>query len=494
MTQEAERDARGAAVNFLGLLAGAALPAFHVQLARFLGVAGYGLYTWSATFVDLFSVVTLFGCDQAVMRQVSLRRDSPRAVGTALRVVLVSGAVVFALVFFAAPHVAAAARKPGLVGPLRCLALVPLFYHASTILLVATQALGVMKWAFWARSVAQPLVLLGTTSIALRAGYGPSGAAAAVAIGMAATAVASCVLYARELPLGETLRAMVTGSLDRETLRVAFPLVLASLAWALVARVDAFFLARWGTESELGAYAACVLYAASITQMRGAFEPTTSALVAPALAKGDTEGLGAAIRRQTRWLALVAFPLAAVFIGFGDPLLAVFGHGFSQGTAALAVLAIGHVANALALSSFVLPLSGNGRFTTAVAVATLVVQSALGFALVPRFGLLGAALALSGGLVFAQTTQIVLVARVTKVRGISPDVLVVAACAAVGLGAGRAVFSIVPGAIVLRFATAIVASAIVYAIVAWTFAFEREDRALAASALRRAHVFWRILW
>jgi len=497
MSREAERDARGAAVNVLGLLAGAALPAFHVQLARFLGAAGYGLYTWSATFVDLFSVITLFGCDQAVMRQVSLSHDV-RAVGTALRVVLVSGALVFLFVFFAAPYVAEAAHKPGLVGPLRCLALVPIAYHASTILLVATQALGVMKWAFWARSIAQPLVLLGTTSLALRAGYGPSGAAAAVAIGMGATAIVSLVLYARELPLGETLRAIVSGPLDRQTLRVALPLVLASLAWALVARVDAFFLARWGTESELGAYAACVLYAASITQMRGAFEPTTSALVAPALSKGDTAGLGAAIRRQTRWLALVAFPLAAVFIGFGDPLLAVFGHGFSQGTMALAVLAIGHVANALALSSFVLPLSGNGRFTTLVAVATLVVQSALGFALVPKLGLLGAALALSGGLVFAQATQIVLVARLTKVRGISPDVILVAACAAVGLGAGRALYftfgAFGPGPLVLRFATSIAAAAIVYAIAAWVFALERDDRALATSALRRAHVFWRILW
>jgi O-antigen/teichoic acid export membrane protein len=490
MSGEAARDARGAAVNVLGLVAQVALPAFHVQLARFLGAGGYGLYTWSATFVDLFSVITLFGCDRAVMRQVSLRRDAPRAVGTALRVVLASGALVFAFVFFAAPYVAAAARKPGLVGPLRCLALVPLFYHCSTILLVATQALGVMKWAFWARSVVQPLVLLATTSAALRAGFGPSGAAAAVAIGMAATALVSLVLYAGELPLGATLRAIATGPLDRETLRVAFPLVLASLAWALVARIDAFFLARWGTESELGAYAACVLYAASITQLRGAFEPTTSALVAPALAKGDAAGLGVAIRRQTRWLALAAFPLAAVFIGFGDPLLRVFGHGFSQGTAALAVLAVGHVANALALASFVLPLSGNGRITTYVALATLVVQSALGLALVPRFGLFGAALALAGGLVFAQTAQIALAARVTGVRGVSPRLFAVAACAACGLGAGRLVFYVMPAPLVLRFATSIALAAVVYAIAAWAFALTREDRTLLASALRRLRDLW----
>jgi O-antigen/teichoic acid export membrane protein len=493
-SQPAARDARGAAVNVLGIVAQAALPAFHVQLARSLGVAGYGVYTWSATFVDLFSGVTLFGCDQAVMRSVSLSRErAATSVGTALRVVLLSGGLVFALIFLMAPSIAETAHKPALVGPLRCLALVPLFYHASTILLTATQALGVMRWAFWARSVAQPLVLLLTTGVALRAGAGPSGAAAAVAIGMAVTAIASCAAYARELPLKETLRAVFIGHLDRETLRVAAPLVLANLAWALVARIDAFFLGRYGTESDLGAYAACVLYAGAITQMRGAFEPVTSSLVAPALARGDRAGLSVAIQRQTRWLAIFAFPLAAVFIGFGDPLLAVFGHGFSSGALALAILAAGHTANALALASFTLPLSGNGRYTTYVALGTLAFQAALCAVLVPRMGMLGAAIALAAGLVCAQTAQIVLAARVVGVRGVSSELFAVAACAAFAACAGRALHHVLAIPNVLRFATSIALAAVVYAALAWTFAATKDDRELARAAVRRAWEF-RNMW
>jgi O-antigen/teichoic acid export membrane protein len=224
--------------------------------------------------------------------------------------------------------------------------------------------------------------------------------------------------------------------------------------------------------------------------MRGAFEPVTSSLVAPALARHDAAGLGVAIQRQTRWLALIVFPLAAVLIGFGDPLLAVFGHGFTAGVPALAVLAIGHVANALALSSFVLPLSGNGRYTTYVAVSTLVVQTILCFVLVPRFGILGAAIALASGLVFAQTAQIVLAARVVGVRGVSPELFVVAACAVGALGAGRALFHVLHVTIVLRFATSLALAAVVYAIAAWAFAIEREDRNLALGALRRVRLLW----
>jgi O-antigen/teichoic acid export membrane protein len=481
---DADKDVRRVGVNALGLVAQAALPAFHVQLARYLGAAGYGVYAWSAAFVDVFSVVTLFGCDQAVMRSVSLDRGAAAgAVGSALRVVMLSGAFVVALVYWGAPAIAAMQGKPDLVGPLRCLALVPFFYHLATILLTATQALGVMRWAFWARSIAQPLVLLGTTGVALRVGWGPAGAALAVALGMAATAALAAVFYAREMPFAPTLRGLVSGPLDRGMLRVAVPLVAANVLWALVARIDGFFLGHYGTESELGAYAACVLYATSISQLRGAFEPVTSAIIAPGLARRDAPGVSHAIQRQTRWLAYGAFPMAALFIGFGDPLLRIFGHAFTQGVPALAVLAVGHTVNALALASFALPLSGNARLTTHVAAGTLVVQGVLAAVLVPRFGPLGAAIALAVGLVCAQTTQLGLAARVVGVRGWSWSLVPIATATCVALGVGRVVYALVDAPIVARFVTGVGAAATVYAALMVSVGLSRADRSLAMRAI-----------
>jgi len=482
----AARDARGVLVNVAGLVAQAALPAFHVQLARFLGAGGYGLYTWSSSVVDVLSVVTLFGLDQAVIRQVSLRGEgSPRAVGTALRVVVLSGLAVFVAIWLGAPAIAALQGKPGLIAPLRWLALVPLFYHVSTIFLVATQALAVMRWAFWARSVVQPLVLLASTGAVLRAGSGAGGAAAAVVAGMAATAVVSAVAYGRELPLGETLRMAVGGRLDGETLRVAFPLVFANLLWAILVRVDVFVLGHYRAEAELGAYAACALYAASISQIRSAFDPVTTAGVAPALARGDAAGLSAAVRRQTLWLALVAFPLLVLFAGFGEPLLAVFGKGFRGAELALAVLAVGHTMNALALASFALPLSGNGRYTTYVAAGALAFEVALSLVLVPRYGALGAALAFAVGVGGAQIVQMLLAWRVVGVQGVSARLLGVLGCAALALGVGRAVYAAVPMALAPRFFAGVGASATVYAVAVWAVALREDERALARGAFER---------
>lgn len=149
---DAARQARGAGVNLLTLVAQASMPAFHVQLARFLGGGSYGLYIWSNTIVEFSSAVTLFGMDIAVSREVALAWEAGdearavRAVGTALRLVVLTGLAITIALGIGAPAIASHAKMPGVETPLRILTLVPIAFHVTTIFLVATQSKGVMKY------------------------------------------------------------------------------------------------------------------------------------------------------------------------------------------------------------------------------------------------------------------------------------------------------------------------------------------------------------
>ncbi len=488
----AKTEARGIGVNMLTLVANAALPAFHVQLARFLGAGGYGDYTWSNTFVDLFSIITLFGMDQAVQRQVALalahaeaeKERTVAAVGTALRVVLTSGVLVGVGIFFAAPYVAAFQGKPQLTAPLRLLALVPIFYHGSTVFIVATQARGVMRWGFWARGVLQPLALLALTTLVLRNGGGVPAACVAVASGMGLVAVAAAFFYSRELPLGPTLRAVVSGPLDRETMWLAVPLVLTNMVWALQGRIDAFFLDHYRGSDEMGAYAACGLYVASISQIRGAFDPVVCALIPPALARGEVAELNRSIQRQTRWVALAALPLCVLFAGFGSGLLAIFGKEFTQGAPAMAILAVGHTVNALSLAAYAVPMSGHARFGTYAALTSVALQSVLLPVLVPRLGLTGAAVASASGIVIAQGVQMAFAYKLTGVHGLSAGLLRVVAAAGGGLLAGRAVFVAVPAGLAARFFSGVGVAAAVYVVLLVVLGLGPEERE-ALGAVRR---------
>lgn len=486
---DAKREAHGIGTNLLTLVAQAALPAFHVQLAHFLFAGGYGVYTWSNTFVDMFSLLTLFGMDQAVARHVALayadgdEKAGIVATGTALRVVLLSGLLVSGAIIFAAPAVASFQGKPELIAPLRILAVVPIFYHATTIFLVATQARQVMKYNFWVRGVVQPMGLLLLTSVVLRVRATVPAAALAVAVGMGVTTLAAAFAYRRELPLGATFRAALRGPVDWPLVRLALPLVFANLLWALQGRLDAFFLGHYKDTTAMGAYAACVLYVTTISQVRQAFDPVVCAMIPAALVRGDVEGLNAAMRRQTRWSALAAVPLFVLFAGFGDGLLPIFGNEFKQGSAAMVVLAGGHLFNALSLSAWAVSMSGHARFTTVAAGLAVLLQVVLLPILVPRYGLLGAAVSAASGFVMAQGLQMVMAYRLTGVHGMSVGLFKVFAAGGAAWAAGRALFTPQWASLPVRFFVSVGLSAAVYLVVLPLLGLETEERG-ALRALR----------
>ncbi len=103
-----------------------------------------------------------------------------------------------------------------------------------------------------------------------------------------------------------------------------------NLVAALRGRIDAFWLLRYGTEADVGAYNACMLYAVSLFQIRGAFYPVIAARLPALLDAGDRVALNEFLSRQVRWVALLATPLFVLFAGLGDGLLAVFGKGFTH--------------------------------------------------------------------------------------------------------------------------------------------------------------------
>lgn len=487
----ARREARGIGVNLLTLLAQVALPAFHVQLARRLGAGDYGLYAWSNAFVDTFSVITMFGMDLAVARRVSVAHaegdaeSAVNAVGGALRVVLLTGFVVSAGIALAAPWIAAWQHKPGLVTPLRMLVIVPIAYHATTVLITALQAKMAMRYDFWTRGLFQPLTLLALTTLALQLKPGLVGSCAAVALGMVLTAALATTFYAREWPLARTLRAALRQPVDRALLRAGLPVVVLGLVWGVQGTIDTFFLGRYGSSEDVAAYRACAIYVVSLSQVRGAFYPVICATLPPMLARGDTVAINAFIQRQTRWVAMLAMPLCVLFAGFGDGLLAVFGPAFVRGAPALALLAIGHLSGALALPAYTLLLGGKARFSTMAGAVCLVFQLVALPLWVPVYGLTGAALSAATGLVLSQVVQLGFAFKINRVHGFSMGLAKVVAASLAGLVVGRGLFQWTETTLVLRFISGVTVAALVYVSVLVALGLRDDERQMVREASAR---------
>lgn len=489
---DAGREARGIGVNLLTLLAQASLPTFYVMLTRGLGEERWSVYSLATSIVDPLSVVTMFGMDLAVSRRVSVAHQKGEAesaadtVGGALRVVLSTGLAVTLGLVALAPLLARYNHSPALAPVLRALAPMPIAYHVATLFICATQARMVMKYDFWARGLFQPLTLLALAALALRLGGGVPGVAAAVTVGMTLTAVLAAALFSREFPLARTLRAAVRNPLDPELLRMGAPMVVLGLAWNLQGPIEQWALAGYQGVTTVGPYKTALLWVVSLGQVRGTFAPVINATLPPLLERGDTAATNAFIRRQNRWVAILAMPMCVLFAGFGDPLLAIYGHGFRSATSALAVLAVGNLCGALAVPGYVLLLSGHARYSTVAGFSCLAFQAVALPVLVPRYGMVGAALSSALGMLLSQVIQQGFTWRIARVHGFSWGLAKVAVAALAGLGVGRAVYALLPPNLALRFFGGVGVAAVVYVAVLVALGLTAEEREAAAAGLAKA--------
>jgi O-antigen/teichoic acid export membrane protein len=105
----------------------------------------------------------------------------------------------------------------------------------------------------------------------------------------------------------------------------------------------------------------------------------------------------------------------------GRWVLAIFGEGFVLAWPAMTILLGGCVINALAgPSCLVLTMTGRQKHAAAAIAASVLVNVALNFLLIPRLGLVGAAVASTAGTLLAQGYMVF---RVWRDTGICPTTL-----------------------------------------------------------------------
>jgi len=140
-------------------------------------------------------------------------------------------------------------------------------------------------------------------------------------------------------------------------------------------------------------------------------------VLAPHLARACSAGDRAELQNLATWSARIvlvtAVPIAAVLIALGGPVLSlVFGDAYMAGSGALVILCLGQLTNAAAGSvGLILNMTGFEQDTVRGVALAAVINVVLNVALIPPFGIEGAAVATAVSLV---TWNVVLF---WKVRG-----------------------------------------------------------------------------
>jgi O-antigen/teichoic acid export membrane protein len=393
---------RHSAVFLLGTVFTSAIGyAFKVYLARTLGAESLGIYTLGMTMVGFLGVFNALGLPQAAVRFVAAYSGQNQS--EKLRIFLRwSLLVLFASTLFfggflllAGPTVAVRFyHTPALIPYLRLFALIMTLGVFTTFLSqVLTGYHQVARRTAIVSFVGSPLTMVFTLLLAAL-GWGLRGYIAA----QIGSAVFVLVLLGfsvwRLTPKSEGPPVSPDYSIRGEVVTFSATVFGTGFLEYLLSQADGVLIGYFRSAREIGIYAVTGALVTFVPVILQSVNQIFSPMIASLHARGESEMLKRIFQTLTKWIIGLTLPLAGVMIVFASQIMHIFGSAFEPGWPVLVIGTIGQVINCSVGSvGFLLLMSGHQGTLIRVEAAMAVVMIALNLALVPRWGIVGAAVA-----------------------------------------------------------------------------------------------------
>ncbi len=499
--QDVRHASVGAGTNFLAILAGLSEATFHPLAAHLFGTSLYGLYRWGISSAEPLLRLSPLGTDKGVIRHLASHRVAgeadleKRSLRTAFWLTLGASSLLALLALVFAGPLASLQGKPEVRTAIRFLA--PSLPCSALILVLISATMGAkkMRYNLIVRGIAQPLSLL-LLAVLIGAFYPTLGGlclahllAMGLTVGLAFWAAGRVfaamplrrALWPAAAPAGEH-RPFFHG----EMVRFSVVIGISEFLNSVLQRTDIILIAFLAGPETLGVYAGAEAISRVASNIRYAFDPVASPVLAEALRLKDMARLRYNLRLMTRWTTMITVPLLVAMIVFRGELLRLFPQGFLAAGNVLVVLLLGHLVNgALGLTGWVVVMGGHSRMVLVNNLVSATVNIVLCCLLIPRLGVLGAALSSASSVTLMQTLQVVEVAVLYRVHPFSRGFwkalsagAVVLVLAEFGLGAAG-----LPSLWLFVFRAIVVSAG--YVLVMLALGLGGEERDLIRKALRR---------
>jgi O-antigen/teichoic acid export membrane protein len=408
--------------------------------------AGIALFLIASNLAEL-------GADTGFMRMIpryramSRTQDLRRTLRIGLWPVLIVGTALGALVFAFASDIARlffkTARTEGVVPYIRALApFIPLS-AASTVMLAATRGFGTITPSIVIDNIGKPALRPVLVVAVIAAGLGPT----ALGLAWASPTLPGLVLGGWWLWLlvhaaerrdryqsGPAREASILGG---EFWRFSGPRGLAGFSSTVLGWVDTLLVSALKGTGEAGVYTASIRLVSLGSLLSQAVVVVISPLISGLVATRDRDRSEALYHTATWWLMAATWPMFLTLAVFAPVVLSMFGPEFQHGQTVLLMLSLVNMLNAATGPvSAVLLMEGKSVWQLANTVSATTLNIVLNLLLIPRFGIVGAAAALSASITVLNVAALVETRMLLKVRLFGAGAPVVAAASVLCFAGG----------------------------------------------------------
>lgn len=395
------RLALGAGVSLVGVVMGRGLEFVkQVALARLLGIEAFGLYALGWNLLRSIGILLPLGLQSGVMHFGSgfwrkddgaLRSIMTRAIGYSFLI----GCVVATILFLIAPWLTTTVfNEPEFTTAFRVFTLMLPFMGALRVAANATRISQRMQFSVAAEEIFQSILNLALFVALYLLGWQLMGAVVSTVLSYVA-AFGLAVYFVRRL-FTAAFQAPPRPAISRRRMfAFSAPASLAEMSGVVINRADRLFLGVYWPSADVGVYQAAAQVAVIMAAILGAFNMIFMPMIADHFHRRDMKQLEELFRINTKWGIYCITPLVLV-IAFAaeDVMRVVFGAAYAGGATVLLILTIGQFINiATGGTGAILVMTGRQTLWLRLSLCILVANLVLNLTLVPRWGMIGAAVA-----------------------------------------------------------------------------------------------------
>lgn len=395
---------KGAGIAFLGSIVGLLLGFLsRVLVARHGTASDYGIFSLALVVLNLCGIIATLGLQNGASRSIAYswnRNETEKVqdiISASVWFVLVSSLILSFVLFLAsAPIAETVLHEPGLTGALKIFALAIPFFALINLFVAIPLGFQLVKPKVYFHDVVRNvfLCLLLLLIVALRAPF--QGVFYAYLVSLIVPCVLLIVYAVKRLPSPVSLAIRAsTRPAARELFFFSLPLLGVTALGLMLAWTDTLMLGYFKTSTQVGIYNAAHPLAQFISSPLNALVIVYLPATAGLYAQGLTFEMRKNLSVLTKWLCSATLPLFLFLFLFPEASLNfLFGVQYIEAANALRILSLGFMLNNfLGLAGSTLIAMGRSQFMMWASLAVVILNIGLNIALIPPFGIEGAAIA-----------------------------------------------------------------------------------------------------
>jgi O-antigen/teichoic acid export membrane protein len=217
--------------------------------------------------------------------------------------------------------------------------------------------------------------------------------------------------------------------------RFTAPRALASVAQIVIQRLDIVLVAVMRGPAEAAVYTAATRFLVVGQLANAAISMAAQPQLTHLFAVRDRRGANAVYQATTAWLIVLTWPLYLLTVIYGPAVLAIFGHSYRAGSGVMVILGLAMlVATGCGQVDMVLITTGRSSWSLVNGLLAVAVNVALDLALIPSYGITGAAIGWAAAIAVTNLVPLVQVAIAARVHPFGPGSAVACLLATLSFG------------------------------------------------------------